>query len=136
MLESRLKARLKAKLKPRRKTFNLREIENIVHEGDPDLYYCNRGMRQGWIELKCSQRSPLLSKGLRDSQVERINELTNFLVPVWILVAVKDEVFLLAGIYAESLNDMLLKHLRDEAAIKGKFNSKRFWAQLIDFLDR
>lgn len=99
----------------------MQRVENLVGDGMPDVYIGRTGC---WVELKAPSRiptrptTPLLGKeGLRQSQKNWFIKHRTMAAPEsYILIRALDgEIFLIAGMHADGVNEMTVEVLRHES---------------------
>lgn len=89
----------------------LRRVENVVGEGDPDVWFRSR-CTEGWLELKAptapsrAETRLLGDEGLRPAQVNWWLKYTSLGGVGWVLIRDNlGELFLVPGRHAKAMND-------------------------------
>lgn len=135
--ERRLFVRTRDRLKP---YMTLRRIENMVHDGDPDVFWY-AGACSGWLELKVTDlparptTSVFKRGGLRDSQISTLLDYTRNGLAAHVWARAGDCTYLVDGRYAASFNTWTLEELAYcSVLVMRKRSTDRSWELLADLL--
>jgi hypothetical protein len=85
-------------------------IENEIGSGFPDVHYTYLEV-SGTIELKSAKRLPMGKDGLRQSQIDWINEEIEAGGLVWVIVQAGKSIFVLNGMLADEINGYGFKEM-------------------------
>lgn len=99
----------------------LRRIENMVGEGDPDVFMFKEGW-VGFMELKAKDHpkrastSVFRTGGLRPAQINYLVELHEEVIPAFILAKAGEKIWLVPSLHALTFNTLTSSEL-DRVAI-------------------
>jgi hypothetical protein len=100
--------------------FWLQRVENVIGDGMPDVFVAQREGRACWVELKAPTRPKrettrlLGDEGLRTSQVSWHLKAAALSQRTYVLIRDdKLEMFLVAGQFADEMNEWPLKIVRE-----------------------